>query len=882
MYYEDFLKQNMVNTTVMDASSSGFITELQSRISEEAHSDPQAAGMVNALNSPEDVGDAKGAHTTLNPVFGAMSENLNEVASSDGGGEDSLTTGSLHHGEVIEKLLVDRVEDNLIATGLTGGKTQQLVHENVEDISTLNVDNEGSPSTPFGCNLKAMRLLQKETVPASKNPNPKEVKTRREPTSWTQEEKTKFNDVLKVHGRNWDRLQESLPSKSLTQIKTYFQNSKAKLGLGSGSEGSLHGSGKVAIPRKRKIDDSDSSNNQGSGGQSPLSRASGQSDCSSFIATPNILPASGGGTGSNMLNAESMAHVSFIARSAQKEDSPNNQKMAFNPAVALNSLFNPGIFASPNTQHSQPSSTDLVPPPQVTIAPAAIQEQGIVGRMTQDVSLPIVQLLHTPTVVQTTKQKPAILEAQAADSKKMQPQLVQRPQQLRLQPPFRNHQQASNPVLANSSIHEAIRSSQHADLPLGKPQVIPKLQQSAQIQQLQQLQCHQQQQQLLQPQIYEVQNLTQHGSVPLANAQQQHIVKGLYQLPSPSSNSVETPLIKQCDAGGFHAIARIQKAEPAEDLRNELSAHSTGKSQANGDVKLFGQSLLSQPAINNQQNCQQLNSKVCSVPYTEGALSTCPISFITENGVMDNNVASHLSASGDVYKQGLLPLKQQIVCPNASSVKCTNALLQRPNLCNEADRCAFQAVAPINDNLIGATQINDNRQPTDSVSVSQFMASAISDQNSSANILPKLTAQPSDPKAFSRELEISEHGSKRCDQILGCERQGIEVKKTRAQDLCLTDGVEAVPSHGLPRVLSALVALAEWRLQNANGGNSERLTDEFLTQSWEALQRDPGALVEAGKARGVFSHLNSVKLEESGMADALRNVDGNMGGGAGV
>ena len=71
-------------------------------------------------------------------------------------------------------------------------------------------------------------------------------------------------------------------------------------------------------------------------------------------------------------------------------------------------------------------------------------------------------------------------------------------------------------------------------------------------------------------------------------------------------------------------------------------------------------------------------------------------------------------------------------------------------------------------------------------------------------------------------------------------------------------------------------------MQNANGGNSERLTDEFLTQSWEALQRDPGALVEAGKARGVFSHLNSVKLEESGMADALRNVDGNMGGGAGV
>jgi hypothetical protein len=91
-----------------------------------------------------------------------------------------------------------------------------------------------------------------------------ETKPRREPTSWTQEEKEKFADIIRNHGKDWARLQDCLPAKSLTQIKTYFQNSKAKLGL-LNPEGLNISGGRGAGSRKRKADDSDtSSNNVGS------------------------------------------------------------------------------------------------------------------------------------------------------------------------------------------------------------------------------------------------------------------------------------------------------------------------------------------------------------------------------------------------------------------------------------------------------------------------------------------------------------------------------------------------------------------------------------------------------------------------------------------
>ncbi len=92
-----------------------------------------------------------------------------------------------------------------------------------------------------------------------------EVKPRREPTSWTQDEKT-FAEILRNHGKDWRLLHESLPSKSLTQIKTYFQNSKAKLGFPT-TEGMGNTGGRGGETYEWKAEDSETnSNNAGSGG----------------------------------------------------------------------------------------------------------------------------------------------------------------------------------------------------------------------------------------------------------------------------------------------------------------------------------------------------------------------------------------------------------------------------------------------------------------------------------------------------------------------------------------------------------------------------------------------------------------------------------------
>jgi len=84
-----------------------------------------------------------------------------------------------------------------------------------------------------------------------------EPKPRREPTSWTQEEKEKFAVILQEYGKDWALLHESLPSKSLTQIKTYFQNSKARSRLPA-SDKLLTGARSDSANRKRKADDYES------------------------------------------------------------------------------------------------------------------------------------------------------------------------------------------------------------------------------------------------------------------------------------------------------------------------------------------------------------------------------------------------------------------------------------------------------------------------------------------------------------------------------------------------------------------------------------------------------------------------------------------------
>jgi nuclear receptor co-repressor 1 len=99
-----------------------------------------------------------------------------------------------------------------------------------------------------------------------------EVKPRREPTSWTQDEET-FAEILRNHGKDWRLLHESLPSKSLTQIKTYFQNFKAKLGFPT-TEDMGNTGGRGGGTYEQKAEDSDTnSNNAGSGGPLYITRS---------------------------------------------------------------------------------------------------------------------------------------------------------------------------------------------------------------------------------------------------------------------------------------------------------------------------------------------------------------------------------------------------------------------------------------------------------------------------------------------------------------------------------------------------------------------------------------------------------------------------------
>ena len=54
---------------------------------------------------------------------------------------------------------------------------------------------------------------------------------KRQISYWTQEEKDTFMTTFKQHGRDWQKLVERIPGKTVNQIKTFYQNYKQKLGL---------------------------------------------------------------------------------------------------------------------------------------------------------------------------------------------------------------------------------------------------------------------------------------------------------------------------------------------------------------------------------------------------------------------------------------------------------------------------------------------------------------------------------------------------------------------------------------------------------------------------------------------------------------------------
>ncbi|CAK9276664.1 unnamed protein product [Sphagnum jensenii] len=192
--------------------------------------------------------------------------------------------------DVLQPLSVMDGETMMEQATATIEKSTEMLAERQEPKGNQNIDvkpEPGSPQVATSANTdssclpplalsaaQSTSVVLSTTVPIHSAQQFKEklvragaagdAKPRREPTSWTQDEKDKFAEIIRKHGKDWTRLHECLPAKSLTQIKTYFQNSKAKLGLVP-SDGAVNSAGRGIGSRKRKADDSDtSSNNVGS------------------------------------------------------------------------------------------------------------------------------------------------------------------------------------------------------------------------------------------------------------------------------------------------------------------------------------------------------------------------------------------------------------------------------------------------------------------------------------------------------------------------------------------------------------------------------------------------------------------------------------------
>lgn len=191
-----------------------------------------------------------------------------------------------------------------------------------------------------------------------------ETKPRREPTSWTQEEKEKFADIIRNHGKDWTRLVDCLPAKSLTQIKTYFQNSKAKLGLLT-PEGLSMGGGRGAGSRKRKADDSDTSSNNVGSMSSANELKPGSVPASDVDVTPQkvlpvlaALPSTTGSMsmGTNQVGMDNLAYALFSQRMSQViEQDPMNVPNFLRQMCSVNGFppNSPGLYPYPH-QHVLP------------------------------------------------------------------------------------------------------------------------------------------------------------------------------------------------------------------------------------------------------------------------------------------------------------------------------------------------------------------------------------------------------------------------------------------------------------------------------------------------------------------------------------------------
>lgn len=85
-------------------------------------------------------------------------------------------------------------------------------------------ESSGEPILAPGKGAAALGGGSKKKDGGEKTPGERKIAV------WTQEEKDRFGEMITKQGKkkDWDQLQEAFPNKTLQQLRTHFQNSKAK------------------------------------------------------------------------------------------------------------------------------------------------------------------------------------------------------------------------------------------------------------------------------------------------------------------------------------------------------------------------------------------------------------------------------------------------------------------------------------------------------------------------------------------------------------------------------------------------------------------------------------------------------------------------------
>ncbi|XP_024390849.1 uncharacterized protein [Physcomitrium patens] len=267
--------------------------------------------------------------------------------------------------------------------------------ESPQVATSLSTDSASFPSLPAAVSHSGGSVFSNSSTQGSQQGRERvgrvgggETKSRREPTSWTQEEKEKFADIIRNHGKDWTRLHECLPSKSLTQIKTYFQNSKAKLGLLNAEGVNILG-GRVAGSRKRKVDEAeDGSNNVACLSSGNELKGGGVSARDMDGVCQNVKAAVGGvpsmGMGSGPSGLESMLYPIFGQRVEDQIALEKFMRMYSANGLAQNIAggVNPfvqqyGFPMFPNAGHQRASQLSLQQQLAASLAQKSGQAKGL-------------------------------------------------------------------------------------------------------------------------------------------------------------------------------------------------------------------------------------------------------------------------------------------------------------------------------------------------------------------------------------------------------------------------------------------------------------------------------------------------------------------------